>query len=242
MKELLTAGLLNDLGTVVEVENIDDFLPPGGQRAENLLAGKRKNQAAYRRRKCEDGQHSKDCPKDCPVKYSAWPRALPVTPGRVGTGREVRRPKVEYTRGSRANSATRTRILLLPRRTTVRPPKAECLSAPTSAHLLRRKLASEFTTARTPTVPAFNTPLSRYISRAKPQTVTRARRRQLRNPHRGESRAAARRGRRPAACPMVGRSPHMTATDESRGARPSAAERPIRRPRPFRYLPARQPS
>jgi hypothetical protein len=85
MKELMTAGLLNDLGTVVEVENIDDFLPPEGQRAENLLAGKRKNQAAYRRRKCEDGQHSKDCPKDCPVKVQ---RVAARVAGNAGSGRD----------------------------------------------------------------------------------------------------------------------------------------------------------
>lgn len=68
VKELLTAGLLLDLGSEVEVENIDNFLPPEGERPENLLARKRRNQAAYRRRKCERGEHSKDCPRDCPAR------------------------------------------------------------------------------------------------------------------------------------------------------------------------------
>jgi len=49
------------------------------------------------------------------------------------------------------------------------PPEA------TVTPLLRRKLASEFTTARTPMVLTFSRSLSRYNSRAQPKTVTRAR-------------------------------------------------------------------
>jgi hypothetical protein len=94
-KELILAGLLVDLGAEVEVPHIDSFLPPEGQRPENLLARKRVNQAEYRRRKCERGEHTKDCPAGtCPVKLA---RALAeakerVTTrvagnGRVGSGR-----------------------------------------------------------------------------------------------------------------------------------------------------------
>jgi hypothetical protein len=89
VKELVTAGLLLDLGAMVEVENIDDFLPPEGQRAGNLLARKRRNQAAYRRRKCERGEHSKDCPKDCPVKVQRAAECVTArVAGNAGTGRD----------------------------------------------------------------------------------------------------------------------------------------------------------
>jgi hypothetical protein len=95
-KELIKAGLLADHGEQIEVIDIDSYLPPEGQRPEHLLARKRANQAAYRRRKCERGEHSKDCPPDtCPVKarqaeeraaeaeelrdwYEAEPTALPT--------------------------------------------------------------------------------------------------------------------------------------------------------------------
>jgi hypothetical protein len=69
MKELIAAGLVIDHGTEVEIEPIDDFLPPEGERADRLLPRKRRNQAAYRKRNCAAGRHSKDCPPDsCPVK------------------------------------------------------------------------------------------------------------------------------------------------------------------------------
>ena len=86
VKELVTAGLLLDLGAAVEVENIDDFLPPEGQRAENLLARKRKNQAAYRRRKCERGEHDRHCPAaTCPARVASRVTGNPGS-GRDGTG------------------------------------------------------------------------------------------------------------------------------------------------------------
>ena len=89
VKELVTAGLLLDLGAMVEVENIDDFLPPEGQRPGNLLARKRRNQAAYRRRKCDNGKHSKDCPADCPVKAQrAAERVTARVAGNAGSGRD----------------------------------------------------------------------------------------------------------------------------------------------------------
>ncbi len=104
-------------------------------------------------------------------KCSAWPCALPVTPGRVGAGREVRRRKVKFPLGFQPNSA-RVRPML---RSNVGPPEAELrLLALTVAPLLRRKLASEFTTARTPVVLTLNRSLPGYITRPKRQTVTRA--------------------------------------------------------------------
>jgi hypothetical protein len=70
-KELIGAGLLADLGGVLEVGHIDNFLPPEGQRDENLLNRKRTNQRVYRRRKCDRGEHTKDCPAaTCPVKLA----------------------------------------------------------------------------------------------------------------------------------------------------------------------------
>jgi hypothetical protein len=86
VKELMTAGLLLDLGAEVEVENIDDFLPPKGQRAENLLARKRKNQAEYRRRKCERGEHDRHCPAaTCPARVANRVTGNPGS-GRDGSG------------------------------------------------------------------------------------------------------------------------------------------------------------
>jgi hypothetical protein len=98
-------------------------------------------------------------------------RVLGDVPGEVSPGTaqdrlgQARRPKVKST-GFQPSSA-RTRPMFAEPKAT--PPGA------TATHLLRRKLAGESTTARTPMVLTFNTSLSRYIPRAKPQTVTRAR-------------------------------------------------------------------
>lgn len=70
VEELITAGLLAELGTQVELLYIDSHVPPEGQRPDNLLPRKRRNQMEYRRRQCERGNHSKDCPaKTCPAKH-----------------------------------------------------------------------------------------------------------------------------------------------------------------------------
>jgi len=89
VKELIKAGLLDDLGGEVEVRHIDNFLPPEGQRPENLLARKRANQREYRRRKCERGEHDRHCPRECPARVAKRVAGNPGS-GRVGTGREVR--------------------------------------------------------------------------------------------------------------------------------------------------------
>src|SRR5690349_15372187 len=68
LQELLRVGLLRDLGPGCEVASIDMHVPPEGQRPENLLPRKRRNQASWRRAKCERGEHSKDCPTSCPRK------------------------------------------------------------------------------------------------------------------------------------------------------------------------------
>ena len=93
--ELERVGLV-EVTDLVRITTIGGHVPPEGQRPENLLPRKRKNTADWRRRRCEAGQHSKDCPKKtCPVKLSV--AALPVThvdtdvvtPGRVGSGLET---------------------------------------------------------------------------------------------------------------------------------------------------------
>jgi hypothetical protein len=85
-KELIEAGLLADLGAEVQVLDIDAFLPPRGERKEHLLPRKRVNQADYRQRKCEKGEHSKDCPPStCPVKLAR--RVTGGVTGNAGSGR-----------------------------------------------------------------------------------------------------------------------------------------------------------
>jgi hypothetical protein len=92
VKELVDAGLLRDLGDQIEVGQIEVFLPPEGQRPENLLPRKRKNQQDYRRRKCQRGEHDQHCPKDCPARVTARVTGNPGS-GRVGSGREKPAPR-----------------------------------------------------------------------------------------------------------------------------------------------------
>jgi hypothetical protein len=88
IKELIAVGLLADLGAEIEAVYIDDFLPPAGQRPETLGPRKRKNQAEYRRRKCERGEHDRHCPRSCPVRVTGNPPgARHGNPG-SGTGRD----------------------------------------------------------------------------------------------------------------------------------------------------------
>jgi len=98
VRELIACRLVIDHGDVVEIESIDNFLPPAGERAENLLARKRKNQAAYRRRKCERGDHDRHCPAaTCPERAARVSERVTGNPGtgRVGPGSP--RPKVRRT-------------------------------------------------------------------------------------------------------------------------------------------------
>jgi hypothetical protein len=95
MKVSLVTG--NECGDIA-VPDIEGFLPPHHRRTENLLPRKRANQAAWRKARCEKGQHSKDCPATtCPVKLAAKEPVtgnesalVAATPGsgRVGTGGE----------------------------------------------------------------------------------------------------------------------------------------------------------
>ncbi len=55
LTELFASGLLINMGPEVEVADIDNYLPPEGQRDQSLLPRKRANQASYRRRRCENG-------------------------------------------------------------------------------------------------------------------------------------------------------------------------------------------
>jgi hypothetical protein len=87
--ELGATPLLDAFDNAVRIVHMETYLPPEGQRDENLLPRKRQNQQAYRRRKCENGEHSRDCPAEtCPVKLAALPgalpSALPVTHNHVG--------------------------------------------------------------------------------------------------------------------------------------------------------------
>jgi len=69
LKALIDAGLVVIDGHQVVVPEIEGFLPPGHLRPENLLPRKRANQSAWRKAKCERGEHSRDCPRaTCPVK------------------------------------------------------------------------------------------------------------------------------------------------------------------------------
>lgn len=87
--ELVTAGVLTTSTDTVTVATIDEHIPPPGERQENLLPRKRKNTAANRKRKCENGEHSRHCPLDtCPARTGS-PPGIPVTPGRDGTGPET---------------------------------------------------------------------------------------------------------------------------------------------------------
>lgn len=85
IKELIDAGLLRDNGAEVEILDILSFLPPEGERPENLLPRKAANQREYRKRKCERGEHDRHCPKNCPMRVTEWVAGNPGS-GRVGSG------------------------------------------------------------------------------------------------------------------------------------------------------------
>lgn len=89
LKELIEAGLLADHGAEVEAVHIEDFLPPPHLRPEQEAPRKRRNQAEYRRRKCERGEHDRHCPADtCPARQervTGNPRGNPA--GDPGSGR-----------------------------------------------------------------------------------------------------------------------------------------------------------
>jgi hypothetical protein len=86
LRELIKAGLLWDHGDEIEAVFIDDFLPPPGQREEQLRPRKRRNQREYRQRKCDRGEHDRHCPRDCPVRVTGYPAGHPA--GDPGTGRD----------------------------------------------------------------------------------------------------------------------------------------------------------
>jgi hypothetical protein len=89
-KELIQAQLLADLGADVVVPDIESFLPPAGMRAENLLPRKRANQAAWRKAKCEQGEHSRDCPAStCPAKIRRRLEREQAAAGERVTGNET---------------------------------------------------------------------------------------------------------------------------------------------------------
>jgi hypothetical protein len=94
VRELETFGWVADDGTDVQLMYVEDHVPPQGQRPDHYLPRKRRNQAAYRQRRCDEGKHDRHCPKGCPARVSD---GLPVTPGRDGTvrGGELNPPLVE---------------------------------------------------------------------------------------------------------------------------------------------------
>lgn len=89
VSELVTAGLLTVTDGCVQVDYIEDHLPPPHQRDDVMLPRKRANQAAYRQRRCDGGTHDRHCPPTCPARArpGGLPGGLPVTPGRDGSGR-----------------------------------------------------------------------------------------------------------------------------------------------------------
>ena len=100
---LVGAGLLavEPDGTVVVIE-IGHHIPPEGQRDEHLLPRKRKNQREYRRRQCEAGNHSKDCPRGtCPARVTDRVTGNAGT-GRDGTGRVGKNAVREDEEGQRS--------------------------------------------------------------------------------------------------------------------------------------------
>jgi hypothetical protein len=69
--ELERAGLLTMSAAITELPYIGHHIPPPGARPDRLLPRKRANQAEYRRRNCERGDHDRHCPSDtCPVKLA----------------------------------------------------------------------------------------------------------------------------------------------------------------------------
>lgn len=81
--ELAANGWVDLAADTVTIVLIDDHVPPEGQRDENLLPRKARNQAAYRLRRCERGEHSRYCPRSCPAK-----RVTARVTGNTGTGRD----------------------------------------------------------------------------------------------------------------------------------------------------------
>lgn len=83
--ELVRAGRLRREAETIHVLDAEDHVPPEGQRDENLLPRKRSNVKAYRFRQCQQGNHSKDCPRaTCPEKKPVTERVT----GNAGTGRD----------------------------------------------------------------------------------------------------------------------------------------------------------
>jgi hypothetical protein len=69
--ELEAVAMLYVVADTVELPYIGHHIPPPGDRPETLLPRKAENQREYRLRKCERGEHSKDCPPAiCPVKIA----------------------------------------------------------------------------------------------------------------------------------------------------------------------------
>jgi hypothetical protein len=67
--ELERVGLLAVIAGTVELLYIGHHIPSPGDRPDTLLPRKRENQAEYRRKKCERGEHDRHCPSaTCPVK------------------------------------------------------------------------------------------------------------------------------------------------------------------------------
>ncbi len=86
LKDLVEAGLLVDQGAVVEAVLMAEVLPAEHLRPEHLAPRSAKKQAEYRRRKCERGEHSKDCPPGtCPVKRARDDEER--SPGEIPVGR-----------------------------------------------------------------------------------------------------------------------------------------------------------
>ncbi len=84
--ELETHGWVTILNDVVRLVHILEHIPPKGQRPDNLLPRKRKNQAEYRERRCDEGKHDRSCPKTCPERVTGNPDGNPG--GHSGTGRD----------------------------------------------------------------------------------------------------------------------------------------------------------
>lgn len=95
--------LIQDRGSEIELLQIEQHIPPPGQRPEVMAPRKRANLDAHWQRKCERGEHNSHCsPKTCPEKLaraaSRKPRGQPVAGttaepvpsagGEVETGRQ----------------------------------------------------------------------------------------------------------------------------------------------------------
>jgi hypothetical protein len=99
LDDLLKVSLVTgNEGAEIAVTDIESFLPPPHLRTENLLPRKRANQSTWRKARCAEGLHTKDCPAGtCPVKIAKKERvtgnedglvANLAGSGRVGLGRE----------------------------------------------------------------------------------------------------------------------------------------------------------